>query len=50
MNSNEDIEVTKKNFKKLFQLETFLKQTSYSKLSDDQALFREKWFVNTKPS
>ena len=39
MNANEDMDVTTRQMKKLLQLETFLKQSEYSKPIDD-GLFR----------
>jgi hypothetical protein len=40
MNTNENIEMTTKHLKKLLQLDTYLKQTEYAKISDDGLMFR----------
>jgi hypothetical protein len=49
MNASDNIDMTIKFFKKLLQLETYLKQTEYSKACEDGLLFREQWYVNLKP-
>jgi hypothetical protein len=49
MNASENLEMTIKHHKKLIQLDTYLKQTEYSKTSEDAAIFRELWYVNLKP-
>ncbi len=49
MNASDNSDMTIKFFKKLLQLETYLKQTEYSKLSQDGLLFRERWYVDLKP-
>ncbi len=49
MNANEDMDVTTRQLKKLLQLQTYLKQTEYAKISDDSLMFRELWYVNLKP-
>ena len=49
MNNNDNLEMTIKHHKKLLQLETYLKQTEYAKISEDGLMFREYWYVNLKP-
>ena len=40
MNFNEDYESTIKNFKKLLMLESYIKQIEYTKISQNNLLFR----------
>lgn len=48
MNATEDKDNTIKYFKKLLQLDNYLKQIQLAKPSQDGCLFNEKWLVSLK--
>jgi hypothetical protein len=50
MNANDNRETTIKQFKKLLQLDNYLKQKEYSKVSQEVRIFDENWVVSIKES